>query len=46
MLQGFQGSLSTGQAAEGGVQITYSSPPIVIAATTVTLSADDLLGMS
>jgi hypothetical protein len=45
-LQGFQGSLSTSQAAEGGVQITFSSPPIVIAGTTVTLSAEDLLGMA
>lgn len=43
-LQGFQGSLSASQAAEGGVQITFSSPPIVIAGTTVTLNAEDLLG--
>jgi len=38
ILQGFQGGLTASQAAEGGVQITFSSPPIVIAATTVTLS--------
>jgi Ca2+-binding RTX toxin-like protein len=37
-LQGFQGAgLSAGQLAGGGVEITFASPPIVIAATTVTL---------
>ena len=37
MLQGAYGSLTASQAAQGGVQITFSSPPMVIAATTVTL---------
>lgn len=38
-LQGFQGAgLSASQLAGGGVQITFASPPIVIAATSVTLN--------